>query len=83
MGLPVITTDTPGCRDVVEDGVSGYLCRPRDAGDLAEKMMRIAALPTEERTAMGAAGREKMVREFDERIVIARYLEVIDGIAGA
>lgn len=82
MGLPVITTDTPGCRDVVEDGVSGYLCRPRDAADLAEKMMRIAALSAKERTAMGAAGREKMVREFDERIVIARYLEVIEGIAG-
>jgi hypothetical protein len=45
-------------------------------------MMRIAALSAEERTAMGAAGREKMVREFDERIVIARYLEVIDGIVG-
>jgi glycosyltransferase involved in cell wall biosynthesis len=82
MGLPVITTDTPGCRDVVEDGVTGYLCRPRDAGDLAAKMMRMAALSAEERTVMGAAGREKMVREFDERIVIARYLEVIDGITG-
>lgn len=79
MGLPVITTNTPGCRDVVEDGVGGYLCKPRDAGDLAEKMMRMAALSPEERRVMGTAGREKMVREFDERTVIARYLEAIDG----
>jgi glycosyltransferase involved in cell wall biosynthesis len=82
MGLPVITTDTPGCRDVVEDGVTGYLCSPRDAGDLAEKMMRIAALSSEKRTAMGAAGREKMVREFDERRVIKRYLDALSVVLG-
>lgn len=58
-------------------GVTGFLCRTRDAGDLAEKMRRMFSLSPKERTAMGLAGREKMVREFDENIVIGRYLETI------
>jgi glycosyltransferase involved in cell wall biosynthesis len=35
---PIITTDSVGCRDVVDDGVNGFLCRPNDASDLADKM---------------------------------------------
>lgn len=80
IGRPVVTTDTVGCRDAVEDGVSGFLCRPRDATDLAEKLERVMAMSPEERAGMGLRAREKMEREFDERFVIARYLAVIDGI---
>jgi len=78
MARPIVTTDSVGCRDVVDDGVSGYLCQPRDADDLAEKMARIAALSPESRTAMGASGRAKVMREFDERIVIGKYLDAIE-----
>ncbi|MGQ0578867.1 MAG: glycosyltransferase family 4 protein, partial [Betaproteobacteria bacterium] len=77
MGLPVITTDMPGCRDMVEDGVTGYICKPRSAEDLAEKMQRMAALSRADRLAMGAAGRQKMIREFDERIVLQKYSEAL------
>ena len=77
MAKPVIATNTPGCRDVVADGVSGFLCRVRDARDLADKMRRIAEMTGKEREAMGSAGREKMEREYDERIVIGKYLEEI------
>jgi len=78
MARPVITTDTVGCREVVNDGVNGFLCRPRDADDLASSMRRMMDLPAEARAEMGQRGREKVVREFDERIVIRKYLEVID-----
>ena len=77
MGRPIITTDAAGCREVVDDGVNGFLCRSQDAHDLAKKMERMLALSPEERSEMGRRGREKIEREFDERLVIDRYLEVI------
>jgi len=82
MGLPVITADAVGCRDAVEDGITGFLCRQRDVQDLADKMRQMLRLPADERLAMGYAGRKKMLREFDERIVISNYLEAIGQIEG-
>lgn len=81
MAKPIITTDVPGCRQVVEDGTTGFLARVRDATDLAEKMERMVQLPESERKAMGLRGREKMIREFDERIVIREYLSAVDRFA--
>ena len=80
MGKPIITTDATGCRDTVDDEVTGFLCRPCDAQDLSDKMLRLVNMKTAERNAMGMRGREKMVREFDERIVIERYLSVLDSL---
>lgn len=77
MGRPIIATNVAGCRDVVNDGASGYLCQPMDALDLAEKMADMAALSPIERAEMGRQGRVKMECEFDERIVIDRYLDAI------
>lgn len=74
---PVITTDVPGCRDVVEDGVTGYLCKVKDADDLSEKMLDMLSLDQSVRKIMGRKGREKMLREFDESVVIHRYLDVL------
>jgi glycosyltransferase involved in cell wall biosynthesis len=78
MGRPIITTDAVGCREVVEDGVNGYLCKVRDAGDLAEKMERMLSLLPEQRSEMGQRGRAKMEVEFDEQIVISKYLAAIE-----
>lgn len=75
MARPVITTDAPGCRDTVLDGESGLLCRPADAQDLARALTQFAALPCEARRGMGLAGRRKMEREFDEYLIIDRYLD--------
>ncbi|WP_163848992.1 glycosyltransferase family 4 protein [Pseudooceanicola aestuarii] len=79
MGRPLITTDRPGCRDVVDAGHTGLLCRDRDARDLARKMAEIAEMSPTARRAMGAAGRKKMVREFDEMRVIGAYRAWIAG----
>ena len=80
MARPIVTTDSVGCRDVVDDGVNGYLCKPRDAVDLADKISKVVALPHSGRTTMGLRGREKMEREFDERLVIHKYLRAIEEI---
>ena len=80
MAVPIVTTDWIGCRDAVDDGLTGYLCRPRDTDDLTRCMRLMLELPSATRDAMGSAGREKMLREFDERAVLARYIEVVDRI---
>ncbi len=77
MGRPIITTDTPGCRQVVEDGVNGFLCRVRDGMDLTEKMLRMMTLTKDDRRKMGENGRKKMEREYDEAIVIRAYLDAL------
>ncbi len=80
MGKPLIAADTVGTREPVQDGVTGYLCRPRDAGDLAGQMERMINIGHEKRLEMGQRGREKMEREYDENIVINKYMQVIQEI---
>ncbi|MGH6729437.1 MAG: glycosyltransferase, partial [Sphingomicrobium sp.] len=77
MARPVITTDSPGCRLAVDDGVSGLLCTPRSVESLAEAMERLASFASAARAAMGRAGRAKVEREFDERLVHAAYVDAL------
>jgi galacturonosyltransferase len=76
-GRPAITTDVPGCREAVEDGVTGFLCPVRDASALTAAVERFLQLPYDEKVRMGLAGREKMVREFDRGIVVRAYLDAL------
>lgn len=69
-GRPVITSNIPGCKEAVLEGVSGLLCEPKDAGSLYEAMKHFCALSAEQRAEMGRAGREHMVRVFDKRKVV-------------
>jgi glycosyltransferase involved in cell wall biosynthesis len=78
MAKPLVAADAPGSRDLVEHGVNGFLCRVRDAEDLADQMQKMVELSHEERTRMGAAGRARVLREFDQKVVIERYLEVVE-----
>jgi len=77
MGRPLIATDVPGCREVVEDGVTGMLCAVRDPASLAQSMTRFAGLPKEERSAMGSASRRKIETKFSEDVVIGAYLDAL------
>jgi glycosyltransferase involved in cell wall biosynthesis len=77
MGKPVVATRAIGCREVVDDGVTGYLCDVGDASDLAQKLERIVTLDEAARTAMGARGRAFVAERFDERNVVAIYLDTM------
>ena len=77
MARPLIASDVPGCRDVVDDGVSGLLCEVRSAASLAAAMERMLTMTAVERLAMGAAGRRKVAAEFDQRLVADAYLAEI------
>ena len=76
-GRPVITTDTPGCRDAVEHGATGFLCEPKSVTSLIHAMRQFVELTAVERRAMGKLGRLKMQREFDQRIVHEAYLQAL------
>lgn len=77
MARPLITTDAVGCREVVDHGINGLLCKVRDSADLAEKMQQMVTFSLQRRLEMGAAGRRKLETQFDEKIVIGKYLEKI------
>lgn len=77
LGLPIVTTDSTGCRDAVDDGSTGYLAQPRDAADLAERLLAFVRLAPAARQSMGAAARAKMVAQFDETHVLDRNLSII------
>ena len=76
---PIITTDRPGCREIVDDGVNGFLVRQKDSQDLIDKIERFLRLSWEDRKQMGLNGRAKVEKEFDRDIVIQKYLEAIEG----
>jgi glycosyltransferase involved in cell wall biosynthesis len=77
---PIITSDAVGCREVVDHGVNGYLCKVRDPEDLAQMMIQMLLLLPEQRKEMGLRGRAKMEAEFDEQIVIGKYLAAIEAL---
>jgi glycosyltransferase involved in cell wall biosynthesis len=81
MARPLIATNVTGCRDIVDDGVNGLLCKVKDGKDLAVKMQQMMSIPEADRVLMGQKGREKMIREFDKKKVIEIYLQAIDEIA--
>jgi glycosyltransferase involved in cell wall biosynthesis len=78
MGKPIITTNVVGCKEVVEHGVNGLLCEVKNPQDLALKMKEMLLLSEDQRRLMGESGRLKMEKEFDEKIVIQKYLHAID-----
>ena len=82
MAKPLIATNVPGCREVVEQGVNGYLCRARSAQDLADKMLQMLQLSNPELERMGQASRQIAVTRFDDRLVIRKYLQAITEVTG-
>jgi glycosyltransferase involved in cell wall biosynthesis len=81
MGLPVVVTDVRGCRQVVEDGVTGTLVPVGDAPAIADAVAALAA-DDARRTAMGRAGQAKAAREFDDQRVIEITLGVYEQLLG-
>lgn len=76
-GRPIITTDRPGCREAVDDGVNGFIVKQRDSKDLIEKIEAFLNLNWEQRQSMGIEARKKVEREFDRQIVINKYIDEI------
>jgi glycosyltransferase involved in cell wall biosynthesis len=77
MGKPLVGADVPGIRELVEEGVTGALCKDRDAGSLAEAMERIALASPEAIERMGRNARTMVERNYSEQVVVDAYLDVL------
>lgn len=76
-GLPLITTDSVGCRETVVDGVNGYLVSPCSDDELFHAMKRIVELDVKVLHEMGIASRSYMVSKFSEVLVFEQYQRVL------
>lgn len=82
MGKPLVAADSVGTREPVKDGVNGFLCRPRDPSDLADRMEAVLRMDGPARERMGEASRAYMRERFDERIVLDLYLAAVERLSG-
>jgi glycosyltransferase involved in cell wall biosynthesis len=78
MELPVITSNNRGCKEVVVNGNTGFLCPVHDPFDLADKMEKVLNLPTEERIRLGRNGRALVIKKFNIRNVIDEYIATLN-----
>jgi len=78
MARPIVATDVPGVRDVVDHEVTGLLCAVRNAEALAAAMLRMIEMTAAERKAMGEKGRAKVEREFNISTVTQLYVEAVE-----
>ncbi len=80
MAKPLITTNVAGCKEVVDDGINGYLCEVKNSYSLFVSMEKMYDLSHAQREEMGRKGREKVMKVFDEKLVIEKYEEELDRI---
>jgi glycosyltransferase involved in cell wall biosynthesis len=80
MARPIITSDAAGCRETVDIGENGFLVPVGDAGALAEQMSKCCGISKQEAVRMGAKGREKVIREFENDLVGKHYLTIVQDI---
>lgn len=74
---PIITTDRVGCKETVDDGITGFIVKQRDGDDLVEKMIRFIGLDHDKKVDMGLRGRKKMEETFNRNIVVNEYMKLI------
>ena len=75
VGRPIITSNISGCKEAVIDGVSGFLCEPKNYKSLCEKMEMMINLSDDERMIMGMEGRRHMETSFDKKIVVEETIK--------
>ena len=80
LSTPIITTNVPGCKEIVENNYNGFLCNSQDSLDLSEKLIHFINLSEIQRESMGKNGRKKVIREFEKSIVIKEYKKIIESV---
>lgn len=83
MGRPLVATDVPGCRHLVDEGVTGFLCEAKNAASLANALQKMIHASPAERQAMGETARKRVQAEFSESLVIRAYLDALEQVGAA
>ena len=79
-GRPILASNIPGCKEICEDGVTGFLFKPKSVESLVEAIEKFLKLPYGKKIEMGKAGRKKVEKEFDRNLVIDAYIQEINKI---
>lgn len=80
MELPVVATNVPGCNNIVDNNINGFLCEARNSASLERALKKMLFISTEDRQKMGEEGRKKVKKYFDEEIVIQSLLDAVHSI---
>ena len=78
MQIPIITTDNVGCREVIQHGKNGFVCKPKDPASLAYWMKAMIDTPLEKREQMGKKGRILVQSKFREEYIIEHYFIALE-----
>lgn len=76
-GRPIITTDNPGCKETVDNNITGYVYKVGDVQQLVSKIQQFLEMDNEKRRIMGEKGRKKVEKQFSRNIVVNSYLSQI------
>lgn len=82
MGKPIITTDIPGCKEMVKEGLNGFLCKRADSESLTNVVEKFIMLSTEERNKMSECSRDYAEKRFDIKKVISIYDKIVSEVCG-
>lgn len=82
IGRPLLASNIPGCREIIDDGINGFLFKPKDPNAIVEAISKFLLLSVDERIAMGYKSRDKVVNNFNRNIVVNQYLKKIEEIIG-
>lgn len=83
LGRPAIASNINGCKEAINEGLTGFLCEVRSSRSIVEKIEEFLKLPNSERQEMGLRARKKMEQEFDRKIVVDAYVDAIQSIANS
>lgn len=76
-GRPIVCTDRSGCRETVDNSKSGFIVPIKNTEEVINAIKKLLNMSNSERKQMGLNGRRKIEKEFDRKIIVAKYLEVI------
>ncbi len=79
-GRPIITTDRPGCKEIVKDGYNGYMIETRNQTQLNNAIERFIELSSEQKRKMGENGRKNVEQNFNRDLVVKQYIDIAESL---
>lgn len=81
-GKPLLASNIPGCKEIIDDGINGYLFEPKDTKSLVCSIEKFLSTSSKEKEQMGKNSRLKVEKEFDRNIVVNEYVRSIEYLVG-